>query len=479
MKKSLYEILDGAEPKELDLFEKESKVSPLSSEIETSIQEKVYAKTGLKKEKKRARSVWLRMGALAACALFIVGMITVLIDDLEQNQYSVPIVNIQTPSDAPQYYGSQSSIGSSSSGQTEADPAGVSVTARLLEVLPDVYTFYDDWRQDEFRLLRMQTVKLLNGENMTSEFYYLVPVEFMTDFSLFDRFVIMDMAQFGFEYSVMYNKTQGMAEQLSLIPFAYRSYGYTLMGDNMMAFDSKGNFDSRLWNANQAWQTETENSTAMDTLLQAEKKAMSDHPAYVIKVNLIKDVTGETAEIIKQATSFENGLFVTKRSNSSFSAVRYLNGFATNERIDVHPGKWNRSNQDWYKISTAKFEKEDLDALPDLNSAIVAVASMYDKGQITPPHLVNYKEMELRSHGIFGWYAKTEDGVLGIIRVTWQYHELYSFYDDAYYIVEYGSENCMLIDRDALVKRFGQYETTYISDEEYTENGLDIMEVNA
>jgi hypothetical protein len=37
----------------------------------------------------------------------------------------------------------------------------------------------------------------------------------------------------------------------------------------------------------------------------------------------------------------------------------------------------------------------------------------------------------------------------------------------------------MLIDRDALVKRFGQYETTYISDGAYTENGLDIMEVNA
>ena len=67
-------------------------------------------------------------------------------------------------------------------------------------------------------------------------------------------------------------------------------------------------------------------------------------------------------------------------------------------------------------------------------------------------------------HGIFGWYAKTEEGIIGIIRVTWCYRSNYYdlYYDDAYYIIEYGSNEYKPIDRDSLLKKFGKYESTFI-----------------
>ena len=49
----------------------------------------------------------------------------------------------------------------------ELNPNAISVTAKLAETLPDTYTFFDDWRQKEYRLLRMETVRLLKGRSMT------------------------------------------------------------------------------------------------------------------------------------------------------------------------------------------------------------------------------------------------------------------------------------------------------------------------
>ncbi len=90
--------------------------------------------------------------------------------------------SIQSPSDGPKYYGSEFSVGSTSSSSGDPNTSGISVIARLKETLPDTYTFFDDWSQNEFRLLKMETVTLLNGIEMTDEFYYIDPDR------LYDRF---------------------------------------------------------------------------------------------------------------------------------------------------------------------------------------------------------------------------------------------------------------------------------------------------
>ena len=59
--------------------------------------------------------------------------------------------------------------------------------------------------------------------------------------------------------------------------------------------------------------------------------------------------------------------------------------------------------------------------------------------------------------------------MIGVVRVTWSYRKGYS--DDAYFIIESGSDSLRPIDRDALLRRIGSYETTYIYDGEYNQNG--------
>lgn len=489
MKKTLNNIFDEANASEIDNLVKQNTVPEVSADTFSSIKNKVYAKTNLKREKKTTKSVWLRFGALTACLALIVSAIIIIPTLKEDNPGIIPggdiipIVNPQSPSQAPQYYGNESSSGMSSDLSMDANPAGISVTAKLIEMLPDTYTFFDDWNQYEYRLLRMKTVKLLRATEMTEEFYYMVPVAFMTDFSIFDSFVIKNMAQFGYEYSVMYNKTQGQAEQLNLALFGYRVYGYYLMGENLMAFEANGDFDARLWNANKAWIEQTKRASIVDTIAQAETIIQQEYDGWTndFYVHLLKDISGEAANVLDTIKSFENGIFVPTFSSNKlffspevqFHALRYINGFATNEKVSVWCKEWTDGDQDTYAFTKARFNEDDISLLPDLSSAFESVKRALNGGLITPPHFNNQENLRKTTSGVFGWYAKTENGVIGIVRVTWCFcTENYRFYyDDAYYMVEYGYDECKAIDRDALLELLGDYETTYIYTGKYNEYG--------
>ncbi len=454
--------------------------------IDPDLIEKYVEQKDRLRQKKKSKSAWLRFGAIAACFALIVSAIIVvpmLREDAglistpgttdDDNRPSIPIANVQAPSAAPKYYGSESGSDMSGGVSGEINGSGLSVTAQLVATLPDTYTFFDDWNQYEYRLLKMKTVKLLKGKEMTEEFYYMIPVEFMTDFSAFDRFVILDMAQFGYEYSVMYNQTQGKVEQLHLVLFGYCNYGYHFMGENFIAFDFNGNFDERLWNANDAWIAWTEYAQAVDTLAQAEANAQQDGLGSGMYVHLLEDVSGEAAKVLSQVKSFENGIYVPVFSSMKlfmspevqFQAVRYIDGFATNEKVSI----WSES----YSITKAQFSNEDLNTLPDLTSAFSSVVDALNNGSITPLHFDNELKLRNTTNGVFGWYAKTENGVIGIIRVTWCFssEDYQLYYDDAYYIVEYGSDECKQIDRDVLLEKLGDYEATYIFTGQYDEYG--------
>ncbi|MBQ8850554.1 MAG: hypothetical protein IJ011_10765 [Clostridia bacterium] len=443
------------------------------------IEKYVDQKDTPEQKNKRSHSVWLRLAAIAVCSLLIVSALVVVpmilqenkedssetIDQKPDNRPNIPIVNIQAASSAPRYYGEKYTEGESGI-YGDVSPEGISVTAKLVETLPDTYTFFDDWHQYEFRLLRMQTVKLLKGQEMTEEFYYLVPVGFMTDFSVFDCFVIKDMAQFTYEYSVMYNKTQDKAEQFDLVIFGYRVYGYYLMGENFAAFDAYDDFDE---------------------IIQAEEAIQNEEFGRDKYVHLLKDISGEAADILTQIKSLENGMFVPKFSTDKlfltsevqFHAVRFINGFTTNEKISIWCKEWDGGDQDTYAFTNARFNEDDMKTLPDLTSAFEAVKEGLNSGLVTPPHFDNQETLKATTSAVFGWYAKTDTGVVGIIRVTWCFStEKYPpYYDDAYYIIEYGEDECKPIDRDALLERLGDCEATYIYTGKYNEYGkiIDIV----
>ena len=440
--------------------------------------------------KKQNEGFWIRIGAIAVFCLLTLGIILVLpsctgsetttdsgvttVTMEVLNRPSIPIVNIHEPSGAPKYYGDRWSNNTPSSVFIDDYMLGVCVTAQSEEVLPDTYVLYDEWAQTEYRLLRLKTVKLLKGLGMTEEFYYMLPAQYMTDFSIFDYLMFENMAQIGHEYSVVFNKTQDKAEQLDLVLFD----SYYIW--ECMAFDASGNFDARLWNANDAWIMATKSATAYDTLAQAELAIEQKFSEWDVEfyVNVLGDVSGEAATAFEAIKSMENGLFIPSSAVQdcysgwiNLYTVRYINGFSTNEGFTL--SRWNGDN---YSYTKARFSEDDMSRLPDLTSAYEAVIDALESGLITPPHFTHQEKANSSSSSVYGWYAKTENGVVGIIRVSWRYYSRSSsnsntYYDDMYYIIEYGSDECKALSRDALLVLLGEYEATNIYTGGYNEYG--------
>ena len=75
MKKTLNHIFDEANAGEIENLVKQNAAPEVSVDTLSSIKDKVYAKTNLKKERKTNKNVWLRLGAIAACFLLIVSAV--------------------------------------------------------------------------------------------------------------------------------------------------------------------------------------------------------------------------------------------------------------------------------------------------------------------------------------------------------------------------------------------------------------------
>ena len=197
--------------------------------IDLDIVEKYIAQKERLQKKKSFKSVCVRIGAIAACFALIIGAAIVVpllsegdlgIIPTPNIRPNIPIVDRYEASVEPKYYRIGGSGLSVSGGVHHSYYSfGMSVEAQLIEVLPDSYNFFSDWNQSEYRLLKMKPVKTLRGQEITEEFYYAIYIDYLTDFSVFDRFVIHNMAQYAHEYSVMYNRTQDKAEQLNLVLF--------------------------------------------------------------------------------------------------------------------------------------------------------------------------------------------------------------------------------------------------------------------
>lgn len=431
-------------------------------------------------EKRSRRVLIVSVAAVLAIAATATAVLNLLDNDGETPDaptYTIPLVREQIRSASPTYYGDENSAGGSGFAEAELIGSGISVTAELIEVLPDIYTFFDDWKQIEYRLLRMSAVSLLKGAEMTDEFYYLIPAAFMTDLSRYDRFVILDMAQFGYDHSVLFNKTNGKAEALSLALFGYGVYGRDGMGEKFMAFDKDGKFDGSLWKSNYSWAAQTGNAEPPADISEAENNAKRDNYGKELYVHLLRGIKGEAYEKLTELRSFDNGIFVPTFSTYilhfspevQFHAVRYINGFATNEQVSICSGDVSGNGGGTFSETKARFTEDDLSSLPDLHAAVISVAKEFDKGSIKPPHITDADRLPGMTYGIFGWYAKTEDGVVGIVRVTWRYRSGEA--DDAYYIIDKSSEEVRTIDRDDLLELLGKYETTYIFTGPYNEGG--------
>ena len=310
------------------------------------------------------------------------------------------------------------------------------------------------------------------------------------------------MEQVGYNYSVVYNKTQNCAEQLDRLVFSPFGGVPTKLPLDIIPFDEQGNLDLSLWNSlpyepygyddyfeGVGYYTMLDpDFSAQFTLKKVETDMKKRWEGYTVFAGELINISDEAADFIESCRSFENGLYVPARTTSKMSLwpsvqlvlIRYMNGFPTNERVSITGGKYffdqdvsleHRS----MTRSKAQFTKEEEASAPDLASAIQAVSEAYEAGDIILPHIQSLEELELKDHGIFGWYAKTDSGVIGVIRVT-EYYLLQNefrrkIYDDCYFILDAGKDTYEPISRDDLLTRIGEYETTYIFTGEYDEFG--------
>lgn len=454
-------------------------------------------------EKRRTkRAVWIRWAAAAACVCLVVGGVLAMTNGTGNHECTevsgngsfgtestdtkdpnrLPIEVIQVPGDAPLFYGSEGSFGESDSA-AEIERIGVSVTMKAVEMLPDTYTFYGDLRQRKFRLLRMELLSLVKGLRMVDDFYLMVPDAYVTDYTVYDILFAKDLLQHSYEKAVLYNATKVCAEQVTLPIFSWYSVG-------LFAFEDDGSFDISLWHSTETWENVTKHAEEHlpegFNLAMAEEAERNKTYEPDIFVTLLSDLKDETADIANQVLNPENGLYAYYVPTHLYhydptvqlTCRRYINGFATNEYVNIwggyeHDGYENgdRTESELVRYSKAKFKDEDLENLPDLSGAMQAVKKAFDAGEITPLHIESYEAMKQESFGIFGWYAKTSDGVVGIVRVTFCYSGRGWCFDDAYYVVECGSQECVSIARDALLEKLGEYEATYIYTDEYDKNG--------
>jgi hypothetical protein len=274
------------------------------------------------------------------------------------------------------------------------------------------------------------------------------------------------MAQIGYEKFVLYNNSTGFAEQFNAVLFGYSETSYHIMGARFMAFDEEGKIDYDLWESNANWNVIRPSS--IKTINDAEEIAKNDinyDDAYCHSLN---NAPNETRNILEEYLSLKNGLYIPRFNSSihfnspecGLTLVRYINGFATNESIKV---------DDEITKSAAQFTENDLKRLPDLSYAMDDIIRLFEAGEIMPPHIEDIAGAKLIGYGVFGWYSKTKNGVVGIVRVNWKYSD--NKHDDAYFVIEYGSSVCREIDRDSLLSLLGDYESTYIYSGEYKNYG--------
>ncbi len=332
----------------------------------------------------------MKWAVLSACFLLII-VATVIIAFKTQDTSGI---NNQLPTAAPQYYGSEDSVDSQTSGFTGLDM--LSVTAKLVEVLPDTYTFFDDWEQTEYRVLKMRTIKLISGKKMADNFYFLVPTEFMTDFSLYDIFIVARIQQVGYEYHIMYNKTDECAERLdcALFKSAYSAFS----ASNFAAYDSNGNFDEGLWKSNDAWKTACKGASPRGRTLSTAEERIGENK-HNGQSSSVENISGEAKEILRQIITFENGLYVPVSSNKiyneegkvRFTAVRYINGFATTDRVSIENANDGENGEYECRYTNARFDENDLKNLLDLTSAVTEITKAFDAGEIVPLHIKDYE----------------------------------------------------------------------------------------
>ena len=328
----------------------------------------------------------------------------------------------------------------------------MSVHAKIIEILPDTYCFFNGYGRigrTAYRILRLRVLDTIVGSNMPSQIYYLLPAYLSMDLTEYDSFIVT-VRQLGLEDYTMVNATQQTLEAFTLL---FEPWSVDACWGSVMAF-SDGVLDPSLWDK-EGWNhvkdevlswislegperypgkqgrniADTKTAILNSRQLAEQERWYSWLPRVVTKNTFWWKEARQTLRYVRSQENIRHmGL---KQSAINFaddyvqaSYVRYINGFETNERIRIITRSLDSSkillvlkNGDIRREvdHVVRFTDEDLQNLPDL-SGFVEKVKTFD-----PPKVEGAEGLVLKN--VDAQYTKYKDYVFGDVTCTWQYEE--------------------------------------------------------
>jgi hypothetical protein len=301
-----------------------------------------------------------------------------------------------------------------------------------------------------------------------------MPEYYFVDMTAYDSLII-SMVQEGAENYVIKNVTRNRIEVLPLFPF--RDHSYEPVLGNMIAF-TDGIFDESLWESTN-WRygyqwgkhylddpdeaayplmvrrggTEAEAIENIKSEIGQSKGVYSN----IVSLNFQSEAAREALEYVKP---FENGVFeqsiAPNRDGIKFR--RFINGCQTEETVTI------RFETEEVVYSDVRYTAEDIKNLVNVAAGVADKAKEYAEVLPVPPH-TDPNGKKLMCLNVFGWYAKVDGKIYGIIKTAWRYEnpdDMYvQYYDDLYLLYDPDQQAYRTIDRDSLVELVGGYRNIY------------------
>ena len=469
------EFLDGVSNMESDIVERFVR-------MDNKLQKKAT--------KSKTKTIWLRLGVIAACLLLIVSAIIVAPmlreDDPIVNPPNNDIPNISTITSGNNITGKQELMYGDSSSENEGEADMIApgfeirtvIEAEVIEVLPDTY-YYASSYYTPFHVARLRVIDQIRGEGLPDEIFLCYPHYDTTIFDGYERFII-SLDQVGAENYVLVNRTQGRVDYFSNMfeVRLTRDVGY----GSVIAFND-GEVDESFWE--KADYLVTKVSVGRDVFnTMLETPGLYDYPAS--RTSTIAEVKSNIVELANKEDNWRvsdggydfitlDDVFISDAANEIRSYVepsetnvfvyslyiktdrviaeftRIINGFTTDEYICINGYTGENGNVvRWGESYTV----EDLATLPDIGKALEDM----NLSELKPSHIEIVDGMYFKFVRARGFYRKVDGRVYGIICVIWNYTfpEYTNGYirDDCYYLYDENG-NGSIVQRDELREVIG------------------------
>ena len=345
---------------------------------------------------------------------------------------------------------------------------GIAVKAEVVKNYTDKYYKLDvssEHQPTAYRLIQMETVEVISGENVPQYFLYLIPEYVYVDMSVYDSLLI-SMTQLGVENYVLKNGTQNQMESFELPIFAdYQDHPEL---GNIIAFTDSV-FDESLWQ-NRSWfygyqfaeyyldnpeysYLVVARGDSEDTVISAIKEQYGAwYNGHTLSVKTLDFTTREAKDALEYVKPFVNGVFSQTYGSGVIVFRRYINGCQTEEtiRIDLLTEE--------VTYSDIRYTKEDMKRLENISVHLSEKALEYAEKLPNPPH-TDPQGKELLCLNLYAWYVKVDGKLYGVVKTAWRYKEkddwFIQYYDDSYILYDIAAGTATDISRDDLVAIIG------------------------